>query len=611
MAIETIIAPALKTAVSFAAKKSVKSLFKMLSEKYDLRDFHSFQNNYIEYCQRIVTVKTLISPDKTFNVDDIYVPIDLNESGRKTRLEVGKFTSLDNDKAILIKGLAGQGKSTLLRKLLSNHAKSFTRLPIFYELKNYSGGLLITEISTSLANQGIKLGVETLRKILKDSNVKVYLDAFDEVNPEHRVKLLDEIRNLINGNNCHVVCTSRPDTEIDSLSELKTYKVCELTETQIFKIISKVVSDDEKSSELCLALRKSRLHTKSDSILKSPILVVLFCISYNLGEDIPSTLSQFYSKIFDTVFHRHDNIKGKVERVRHWNDNRKIYRELFDCLCFISLRSGFNNFSKEKFVKFVEDSLVYVNEEGGNADKISYELSSITNLIIEDGYNEFKYVHKSIQEFFAASFVLSMEHNKKVSFYQRCFADHSFHAIFENTLFFLEELDFYDFHEYGYVPAVRELYNLQGGTIPDSYELPDVTVNLFLNKLMKQIKINIYRSKGSESIELEVDNFVFTEADNYPEMYNRIFNFASDLIYIEVSDTDLSKLVLEQGKKIGEGVHLLSLKSLLLGTNRPLTVAKEALQTAFDVLIRAKMIRSNEKLINRRKSLEKESYFDF
>lgn len=148
-----------------------------------------------------------------------------------------------------------------------------------------------------------------MKKLLSDSNVKIYLDAFDEVKSEFRIELIDEIKRFINSFKYHVVCISRSSTEIDSLSEFRIFSVCELTEEQIFGIIKKTASDHEKCDELCAALKRSPLHTKKYSILKSPILVVLFCISYNLGEDIPNTLAQFYSNIFHTVFYRHDNIK--------------------------------------------------------------------------------------------------------------------------------------------------------------------------------------------------------------------------------------------------------------------------------------------------------------
>ncbi|WP_023604737.1 NACHT domain-containing protein, partial [Aliivibrio logei] len=518
---------------------------------------------------------------------------------------------LDNDRALLIKGLAGQGKSTLLRKLLSNNAKRFNRLPIFYELKNYNGGSIEAAISHSLSNSGVNIGEYALKKLLSDSNVKVYLDAFDETKPEYRNELLDEIRRLVNAFNCHVVCTSRPDTEIDALSELETYTVCELTEVQIFGIINKTASDLEKANELCEALKRSPLHTSHDSILKSPILVVLFCISYNLGEEIPSTLSQFYSNIFDTVFHRHDNIKGKVHRARHWNDNRRIYRELFNCLCFISLRAGFNSFKKNKFVEFISVSLNHVDEDDSLSDKVAIELSSITNLIIEDGFNEYRYVHKSIQEFFASSFVMSLKHDKKIAFYKKCFSDHTFHSLFSNTLFFLEELDYYDYNEYGFIPSVCDMYSLPNNRKINEIIIPKAICDLFLDRVSMKAKITVFKNNKSESFDLEINNFMFEDAAIYPEIYSINFNFAMDFIKVEFSNKELAKLMLDSGSKLEDGWHKLSLRSVLKQKNIPESVALEALGMGFDVLIRRKFDAAVEKLMNRSESLDKAGYFDF
>src|SRR5690606_26787149 len=144
------------------------------------------------------------------------------------------------------------------------------------------------------------------------------------------------------------------------------------------------------------------------SVLKTPILVVLFTISYNIGEEIPTTLSQFYENIFETVFYRHDNLKGKVNRVRYWNDNRKIYKDIFCCFCFVSQQDNLSSFISDKLVELICLALQYNGQDKSLADKISDELMKITNLIIEDGFNEYKFIHKSIQEFFSASFVKSM-----------------------------------------------------------------------------------------------------------------------------------------------------------------------------------------------------------
>lgn len=594
-----------------AAKKSISSAFDFLAKKYSLRNLNRFKKNYLDYCEKVLSIKTLISPDKIYHVDNIYVPIDIKQSGTQTRIKVGDLTALDNDKALLIKGIAGQGKSTLLRKLLSNNSKRFQRLPIFYELKNYTGGTIESAIVASLKNYGINIEEYALTKLLSDSNVKVYLDAFDETKPEYRSRLLDQIRRLVNSFNCHVICTSRPDTEIDTLSELETYTTCELTEEQIFGIIHKATSDQEKSKELCEALKVSPLHTKEDSILKSPILVILFCVSYNLGEAIPNTLSQFYSNIFDTVFHRHDNIKGKVHRERYWNDNRKIYKDLFSCLCYLSLYEGHNSFQTNKFIDFISTSLELIDEDTGPSEKIAMELASITNLIIEDGYNEYKFVHKSIQEFFAASFIMTLQHKKKTDFYQKCYNDYSFYSLFSDVLFFLEELDYYDYNEYGFIPAISTMYGVSNIKKSEDIKVTEDLQQLFLDKCFMRIKISKFKSGKLESYDVNVEKFSFEVAHEHPSLYTKIFNFGLDYLKLEFSEKEIFELNSNHGEKTEGNFKKISLRNALIYKGISILKVNDTLQFSFDVLLRRNLEKAIDKLKNRNKSLNNKKYFDF
>jgi len=398
------------------AKQTIGKAYGFILGKYNLTKLAKFKDKYIEYCNKILHIKTLASQDKSVFIDDIFVPLELAGTSLSS-ITVHDNTTLGvEERAVLIKGLAGQGKTTILRKLIANNSRRQKFLPIFYEFKNYQGGSIELAISSYLSNTGIEISEADIEKILNDSNVRLYLDAFDESPYKYRSELLDQFQKLINKYNCHIVCTTRPETELDTISDIEIYYVSPLSQDQVFGIIHKTSTDKDKAIELCEALKRSPLHNKSDSILKSPILVVLFCISYNLGEEIPNTLSQFYGNIFDTIFYRHDNLKGKVNRIRHWNDNRRIYRELFDCLCFISQRCGFDSFSRDRLSGFLSDSLRYVGEDEKLSDKILNELITITNLIIEDGFNEYRFVHKSIQEFFTSSFICSLNYGKKSNF---------------------------------------------------------------------------------------------------------------------------------------------------------------------------------------------------
>ncbi|WP_370277520.1 NACHT domain-containing NTPase [Pontibacterium sp.] len=609
---DAIISAAVRPVLAEVSRRTISSVIDFFAEKKGLYDLQHYKNNYLDYCAGALQVKTLVSVDKVFHVDDIFVSLDVRKAGTKTRIAINDITTLDNHRVLLIKGLAGQGKSTILRKVLSNNSKNLQRLPIFYELKNYKGEPIEEAISKGLKSAGVDLTEYAVKKLFSSSNVKVYLDAFDEVKPQYRSMLLDDIRRLVNAFQCHVVCTTRPDTEIDSLSEFETYIMCELSEKQIFGIIDKMSVDADKADELQSALKHSPFHKSKDSILKSPILVVLFCISYNIGEEIPSTLSQFYSNIFDAVFHRHDNIKGKVNRIRHWNDNRRIYRLIFECLCFISQRAGAGSFDEDSLVRFISEALLYLDEDPKAASKAREELVAITNLIIEDGFNEYRYVHKSIQEFFAASFVVSMPYKKKVGFYRKCFKEFEFYTLFMNTLFFLEELDYYDYYGHGFVPAVSEVFSLPMAKITEDIEFSAGIVGDFLQNMHARVSLTSYRSKGKETVEVDISRFMLESDSTRPVLLHLIFGFCSDHIELTLNETEWAELSLLKGKKIGDGVYDVPLGTYFERLRKdPLRETNDLLMLGFNVLIRRDYDTAVEKLASRDKSLSGMDYFDF
>jgi hypothetical protein len=451
------------------------------SNRYKLGRFSDFKANYVGFCYSHLLIKTISSPLVSVHIDEIYVSLVLRGPGT---VEVGDGTTLDTvNRVAVITGLAGQGKSTLLKKLLSNNIDRIDRLPFLYELKNYRGGSIESALSLNLKGHGIELSSSGFEQLLMDSNVRLYLDAFDECPTQFRRELFGEINKLVAKYKCSVTCTTRPDTELNALSSADNYTVDYLTNEKVKEILSRACQGTGKAELLYAALEKSKFHNGSESVLRSPILVVLFCVSYNLGMCIPESLSQFYKHIFETVFHQHDNLKGFVERERHWNDNRQIYKNIFDYFCFISQKIGVNSFDRAQYTKLIGDSLKYLNQDVAVADKIADEIAGITNLIIMDGYNEYKFIHKSIQEFFSATFLAGLDTEKKEAFYKKCAESFEFYSVFSNTLIFLEEIDHHSYVKFFLIPAVSHFLSTDGKKIENTFELPGVISNLFLKSV--------------------------------------------------------------------------------------------------------------------------------
>lgn len=314
----------------------------MLSSKEQARNF---EENYSKYCEDIFYIRTLSSRQNLKFIDDFYVPL-LLKGINTYSLEVGGNTQLNTEnRGVLIKGFAGQGKSTILRKLVLNNIRN-NKIPIFFELKNFNGKTLLDSISEDLNKVGIPISFESLKVILNKNDVVLYLDAFDEARPEYRRKLIDEVRDFINSYNANIVITSRPDDDLNSLPNLDEYHVAFLDEYKIKEIIKKEAQDAEKASDLIRNLDNRIFNIDDESVFKTPILVSLYTISYNLGEEVPENLSSFYDKIFDAVFYIHDNLKGvsgilglNLELIDH--NTYELSSELIELfLCSTYLRVG-------------------------------------------------------------------------------------------------------------------------------------------------------------------------------------------------------------------------------------------------------------------------------
>jgi hypothetical protein len=588
----------------------VSEVFDSLVTKYKLSAFSGFKDKYLRLCSSNLLIKTIASPDNSVHVDEIYVPLEL--SGH-SRIEVESGTTLDNSsRASLIVGLAGQGKSTILRKLLSNNIAKISRLPFFYELKNYNGGEIEEAISKSLSNHGIEFSAGGLKKIFNDSNVRLFLDAFDECPSDHKAALYLEIDKLVRKYNCNIICTTRPDTELDALVGVDNYKVEFLKGRQIQSIIHKTCNDPSKADELCKALERSEFHKDSDSVLRSPILVVLFCTSYNLGISIPDSLSQFYKNIFDTVFLKHDNLKGGVARLRHWNDDRSIYRHVFDYFCFISQRQSLASFSFSELSRLISETLKYLSRESSASDVIATELIQITNLLIKDGYDEYKFIHKSIQEFYCASFLSSgLDTEKKKAFYNKCAEELGFYSVFSNTLLFMKEIDSYDYLAFYVAPAVSNLLGLNMRLITDEFIVGQDLMRVYMESV-------IYIVKYEEGFDRRSGPTV--NAEIFPPKVNavikntflhRLFSKASEFLQTKRPSDATLKLIASNANGLGDGLHELNLRAICpyLEINRK--EIEHSLMLSVGMLYRREYNLAIEYIANRSSQVTKQGYLDF
>lgn len=220
---------------------------------------------------------------------------------------------IKNDNFIVLEAMMGTGKSTLIGRL----AKSYT------ESENFNANrilpIIITakEIQESYQTDITKLVEETKKhhKIDGEKGYVILIDGLDELKVTSSERL-EFLQDLYTSGRTHpsikVVVTSRsiddPELEAEIDKIFNRYDLCPLTIKQVVTLVDKFCKNGQVKSRLSKDLDKSHLFRV---LPKTPISAILLAKLLNESvQEIPSTMTELYSKFMELVLGRWDMDKG-------------------------------------------------------------------------------------------------------------------------------------------------------------------------------------------------------------------------------------------------------------------------------------------------------------
>lgn len=203
---------------------------KIVGDQIKLWKVNNSAKKLRDQIQKIRKVKTLWQVDKAVDLEEFYCDSRLILDGK--RVVVHSISDLGNRKHVVITGIAGQGKSILLRYVCGNVIAAGEYLPVFIELRRVSSDKsLMHSIQEFFEEIGIPSLEERLVKILLASGkVVLFLDGFDEVAEKDKQRIINETEHISSiYNELRIIITSRPESgiqvspllEVVALSDLK------------------------------------------------------------------------------------------------------------------------------------------------------------------------------------------------------------------------------------------------------------------------------------------------------------------------------------------------------------------------------------------------------
>ena len=360
-------------------------------------------------------------PDNTVHLDDIYTQLTFLQDHRKpdgtTKKGLGDSSEVfEGDehhpirRRILVYGRPGIGKSTFTQKVAVDWANGRTKilekftLLLLIRLRDVCGiSDLCTMLKTAeLLSADDPMAVNNLCEYVRQNQEKVLLilDGYDEYSGG-KSSLIHQIWRGSQLRDCCVMITTRPVKE-DELRvpshaqfELNGFDSWE----QKKQFASKILPDEEDVEGLLEYLRKHDL----EEMAEIPLLLLMLCLLWKEKKhQLPTSRAEIYVEFIQTLLDHmatkdSDNVATDKSIDEYQEELSKIGKLAFDALLEDCLHFDFSKFPHgDLFEKLIHVGFFQVSKlSAWNREKIVY------------------FLHKSVQEFLAAWFIVQAVKVKK------------------------------------------------------------------------------------------------------------------------------------------------------------------------------------------------------
>lgn len=414
MAMVLFVKPLVETFVKNYVAPALANVFKNIKgecQKDLIKSSEAFEAYYEHSYERYSIINTLAFKERVKKPKDIYIPLSLclSENSRdKKGIQINAYPKelLDKYQRVLITDTAGMGKSTLMKRMFLDVIDNKHGIPFFVELRRISStNDILNEISVQLGGLDNKFDSDLLTRLFREGGNIFFFDGYDEIPSQQKSFVTSNIQEFVSKvPDNKFILTSRPEEELAGLGNFQEFRIKELKKEESYELLRKY-DNQGNISKLLINKLKSGNYTMISDFLKNPLLVTLLFVAFDYKQTIPLKKHIFYRQVFDAYFDSHDLSKGdgyvhEKKSKLDIDDFDKVMRRIgFECL-----RRQQIEFTKDELLNIVDTARANFPSLSFTSMGLLSDLLKAVPLFCQDGVY-YKWVHKSLQEYFAAEFI--------------------------------------------------------------------------------------------------------------------------------------------------------------------------------------------------------------
>lgn len=400
-----------------ASFSDVKSSAVTQFEKFALDLRFGVEEYFRKMDEKYSIVKTLIYKDKPVKLEEVYINLRLKCSNEEIS-DKSLIYAPRRSRSVVV-GTGGTGKSMIMRYLFLKSVDLHDgKIPIFVELRNLvtPDGKLIPLFEYSreaIQVRGAATPLDVFRHGLEKGFYSLFLDGFDEIDPDHRGLVEQEILGLADKYpGCPIILSGRPDDRFSSWTEFCVYRVQPLNIQELTSLIGKLNYESDVKEKFLSAVGE-RLWATHEEFLCVPLLATMMLMTFEEFADIPTKIHVFYHQAFLTLFSRHDASKSQFRRKTFTGLSVDVFERAFSAFCFITYYNGDIDFSDVTLRTYARRALD-TERLDVEVENFIKDLEESVCIIQKDGL-KYVFVHRTFQEYFAALFINA---NQQIDIFQ-------------------------------------------------------------------------------------------------------------------------------------------------------------------------------------------------
>ena len=364
------------------------------------------------------------------NVDVIKeskAPIEFNEIAKGIFIPSTKQTgsqATSERRVILVEGAPGVGKSTFAREFCRRWERGeiAQQYQLVLLLRLRDDRISRAKSLKDLIYHPLKHVAQAVNEELLVSynfHALIILEGFDEL-PDHCRNPQSIFFQLIAGKvlpHATVLVTSRPwaTLEIRLNYENRIYQHIEIlgfTSQQITEYIDKTLPQDKVSDMKAYLKKHPQIRMGMYIPLNSAIVVTVYQESQESGCALPTTLTELYTAMVQTLLFRYlrGNHEHKIVRIHTFNDLPPAVHTKFSALCKLAYRGIVGS---RYYVQLIFTGLPSDFDSLGLMD-------SVTELYVTQGaVSSHNFLHLTFQEYFAAVHISTLSIAEQLKHFQR------------------------------------------------------------------------------------------------------------------------------------------------------------------------------------------------